>query len=513
MDFAGYAWLARQYGAAAVQPLPSRAVIGTVRARRQDPDGIVEIFPAVMRPSPNLRAHLTFALKHEGVHLEALARLFAVVDARELEDWFASEPFGQYARRSCFLYEWLTREELDIRASVGGNYVEALDPDLCLVNPRPANVPRWRVRDNLLGTHAFSPTVRWTQRTRQAEAYDCSRHIQKIRAQFGEIALSSSSLSIALEECAYSMAMAGQGGAQPQRVRDMASVVMARSGLGQAPLSAEALAGLQEELLSAPSTVARGLRNAPAYVGDGLSPEGLAYVAPPWTAVPSMLAGLAAFEAMTARQSSILRAAVVSFGFAFIRPLDDGNGRISRFLINDVLRRDAAIPAPLVVPVSTRLSDARMLPISADQALQRYQAAWMARFRDTCAVEAGELHCSAYAEAQPTWSYPDLTVQAECLAVAVSEAIEREMPRIVAARRQELDLRAAIQQALGGTDDLVDRLIEEVLADGWVSQDVLEHLPELQDEALAERVAQMIAESGLPGSEVLQRGVGSRPRG
>jgi len=32
----------------------------------------------------------------------------------------------------------------------------------------------------------------------------------------------------------------------------------------------------------------------------------------------------------------------------------DGNGRISRFLINDTLRRDEAVPAPLLLPAYSR---------------------------------------------------------------------------------------------------------------------------------------------------------------
>ena len=40
------------------------------------------------------------------------------------------------------------------------------------------------------------------------------------------------------------------------------------------------------------------------------------------------------------------RAGIISFGFVYIHPMVDGNGRISRFLINDVLRRDGAVPTP-----------------------------------------------------------------------------------------------------------------------------------------------------------------------
>ena len=36
--------------------------------------------------------------------------------------------------------------------------------------------------------------------------------------------------------------------------------------------------------------------------------------------------------------------------------MSDGNGRISRFLINDVLRRDKAIPAPFILPISATIT-------------------------------------------------------------------------------------------------------------------------------------------------------------
>jgi hypothetical protein len=45
-----------------------------------------------MRPSANLRGHLTFHLKHEVPHLEMLSRLFDRVDTAELVDWIEGEP-------------------------------------------------------------------------------------------------------------------------------------------------------------------------------------------------------------------------------------------------------------------------------------------------------------------------------------------------------------------------------------------------------------------------------------
>ena len=48
----------------------------------------------------------------------------------------------------------------------------------------------------------------------------------------------------------------------------------------------------------------------------------------------------------------VVRAALVSFGFVFIHPFGDGNGRIHRFLIHDFLGRDGVVPAGMALPVS-----------------------------------------------------------------------------------------------------------------------------------------------------------------
>ncbi|MFX8891548.1 Fic family protein, partial [Acinetobacter baumannii] len=70
------------------------------------------------------------------------------------------------------------------------------------------------------------------------------------------------------------------------------------------------------------------------------------YIAPHWEQTNSLLSGLAHFLERSQGKSSIVRAAVASFGFVYIHPMADGNGRISRFLINDILRRDGLVPTP-----------------------------------------------------------------------------------------------------------------------------------------------------------------------
>lgn len=135
----------------------------------------LETYPAGSRQKPTLQAHLTYALRQEGVHLEFLARLFDVLPQEELAAWLNSERTGPYARRVGFLYEWLTgRQIAGVEAVTGGNYVDAIDPDAYLAATVPARIPRWRVRDNLPGNREFCPLVRRTPEVKEAQDYDCA---------------------------------------------------------------------------------------------------------------------------------------------------------------------------------------------------------------------------------------------------------------------------------------------------------------------------------------------------
>ena len=107
----GYKWLSKKYDITSVQPF---RVINTQAGKNR---------------SDTLAWHITYALKHEGVHLEFLSRLFKVIDDAELADWINSEPSGQYARRAGFLYEWFTDKAIDFPGVSVGNYISLIDSE------------------------------------------------------------------------------------------------------------------------------------------------------------------------------------------------------------------------------------------------------------------------------------------------------------------------------------------------------------------------------------------------
>ena len=500
-DWIGYRWLAERYNVSAVQPFRAQSAIAGSRATVREGGYVREFYTPVARPANTLAGHLAFALKHEGIHLEFLARLFEVAPAADLEAWIAAEPTGQYARRAGFLYEYLTGRQLAFPGVATGNYVTALDEKTYLTASQPVNNPRWRVRDNLPGTRDYCPLVLRTARVRQAEQYDCAQHLADLEVEFGADVLQRSAIWLTIKESRASFAIEHEE-QHVDRVRRFAAVMEQRCGQYEEPLSEGALGALQAQILG-PRATRYGVRRSPVFVGevDGFT-EVVHYIAPHWNDAPALLSGLREFASRTAGASALVRAAVLSFGFVYIHPMSDGNGRISRFLINDVLRRDKAIPAPFVLPVSATIISSIVNRRGYDQVLElfsrplmrKYAEAW--RFGAEQVAEDGvhyNLQFDAYQDALPAWRYPDMTDHVEYLAEVVQTTIEQEMRKEANYLRNLRMARERIKMVIEGPDGDIDHILRSVRDNGGkVSNKLLREFPILADKALTNEVEAII---------------------
>lgn len=509
-DWIGYRWLAERYGVSAVQAFRTDSVIAKSRATVREDGYVHEQYPPVARPADTLACHLTFALKHEGVHLEFLSRLYEAAPAAELESWVANEPTGQYARRAGFFYEYLTGRRLDFPGVAAGNYVTALDTEAYLTATRPTNNPRWRVRDNLPGSREYCPLVLRTARVQQAEQYNCARHLQDLEAEFGADVLQRSAVWLTIKESRASFAIEHEEH-HADRVRRFAAAMERWCGRHEDPLSEAALGELQAQILG-PRATRYGVRRSPVFVGevDGFT-EVVHYIAPHWDAAPNLLAGLRECAARTAGASPLVRAAVLSFGFVYIHPMSDGNGRISRFLVNDVLRRDGAVPEPFILPVSATITSSVINRRGYDQVLElfsrplmrKYAYAW--KFGAEQVAEDGvhfNLQFDAYDDALPAWRYPDMTDHVEYLAEVVRITIEHEMHKEAGYLRSLRLARERVKQVIEGPDGDIDRIIRSVRENGGkVSNKLLKEIPALADDHLAAEVAAAIQAAFSPPGE------------
>ncbi len=501
-EWIGYQWLAARYGVSSVQAFRTDSAINKTRSTVTQDGYIHEYYLPGARPADSLAGHLTFAFKHETIHLEFLARLFDVAPVAELEAWVTAEPTGQYARRAGFFFEYLTGRQLAFPGVAAGNYVSALDEDAYMTASQPVNNPRWRVRDNLPGTRSYCPLVLRTARVRHAEQYDCAQHLADLEAEFGVDVLQRSAVWLTIKESRASFAIEHEE-QHIDRVRRFAAVMEQRCGHYDEPLSEAALGELQSQILGPRATI-YGVRRSPVFVGevDGFT-EVVHYIAPHWNDTPTLLSGLRSFAARTAGASPLLRAAVLSFGFVYIHPMSDGNGRISRFLINDVLRRDKAIPAPFILPVSATITSSVVNRHGYDQVLELFSRPLMRYYAEAWRFGAEQvaadgvhynLQFDAYQDALAAWRYPDMTDHVEYLAQVVQITIEQEMHKEAGYLRSLRMARERVKEVIEGPDTDIDRIIRSVRENGGkLSNKLLKEFLPLADEAVGREVVTVIA--------------------
>lgn len=351
----GYARLIQTYHLPARQ-LASFAVIDSaVNGRQTTNTGDVELmrFESRYRPSPTLVGDLQFALRYEGINLEVLALLFASAGRAELEAWLAAKPESHFARRMGYLYEWLTGNELAAAAPPKAAYVPILDEKLqfgLAGGPRNA---KFRVIDNLPGNRKFCALVRKTALLKAMVQKDLKRRTQETLAKYDRDLLRRAAAFLYLKETHSSFEVEREN---PSSDRAQRFADLLRQGESGTPLSEDRLVELQNAVLD-PRFHEFSYRHKQNWVGQDLGyRKKVDFVPARPEDVAELMNGLVGFsETLRARPEStdpVVAAASLAFGFVFIHPFMDGNGRLHRYLIHEVLSSSGFTPKGIVLPVS-----------------------------------------------------------------------------------------------------------------------------------------------------------------
>lgn len=502
----GGAWLSAHYGIDTVMPLTMISRIGGRRATQVYQAITTEIYVEAMRPTATLRGHLTFHLKHEVPHLELLSRLFSKIDPQVLTDWINDEPSGQYARRACFFYEFLSGRELLFDAEIAGGYIDALDDQKLVVASPERSIPnrRWRIRNNLPGTSAFCPVIRKFSQSLNAMALDVPRLIEDLSLEFGEELLMRSAVWMTLRESKSSFAIEGEAD-QSDRIQRFADVLARRSGQGSWPFDQATLGNLQSEILGKRTTLQQfGIRQSPVFVGEFVRYQEIVhYIAPPAKDMAAMLEGLITFLDRTQGQSAVMRSAVAAFGFVYIHPLADGNGRVHRFLINDILRRDGAIHDPIILPVSSLITSDPSERRAYDRILDEISRPLMRSLTGLYEFASAQ---TTYPDgissnfvfrgddsARHAWRFLDLTQHVIYLAHVLNRTIGEDMREESRYMRRHALARSAIKDIVEMPDMQIDRVIRSAETNqGKLSNALAKEIPLLEHTGLWEAIVQAI---------------------
>jgi hypothetical protein len=175
-----------------------------------------------------------------------------------------------------------------------------------------------------------------------------------------------------------------------------------------------------------PRYASRDFRDFQNYVGEILAnyQNKIYYICPPPTLLTSMMKGLQNAATKTFEIEPIIRATLFSFGFVLIHPFEDGNGRLHRFIIHDVLVHDSVVPNGLIIPVSAHMLNNLK---EYDQILAAFSNPLMQRIKYNMS-EAGEVTVNNLNEVEGYYRYPDFTKQAIYLTETILATINKDMP-------------------------------------------------------------------------------------
>jgi hypothetical protein len=348
---AGYAALIAAYSL----PVPAPRTLSAIGTKhRIIEQGGWRIYTPRHAPEPTLEGHLTFALKNEGIDLAVLKRLFLAVTEGDLAELVRQKPTGLYTRRIWFLYEWLLGHELKLPAADKVSYVDAVDTELQFAGLGQNSV-RHRVRNNFPGTPEFCPLVFKTPALKNFVALDLKERARIVVSEVPKDLLARTAAFLLLKDSKSSYVIEGERPPQDRIQRWGRAIGEA----GRTPLDEQEFLRLQRIVIGDQRFVKLGFRNEGGFVGEHDRDTQRPFpdhISARHEDLTSLVGGLIAFDHTAENElDPVIAAAVLAFGFVYIHPFEDGNGRIHRYLMHHVLARRGFNPAGVHFPVSSAI--------------------------------------------------------------------------------------------------------------------------------------------------------------
>lgn len=449
---AGYAALVETY--ALDVPLPPRL---TAISERHHPRSTPEWQMLTPRHAPDdtLQGHLEFAVKWEGVSLPVLNALFHQRPGDEVARAVAEKPTGAYTRRLWFLYEWLTGSRLELPDAGKVTAVPVLDPEQQFGLAEGPLSRRHRVRNNLPGTRAFCPLVRRTPTLAEYLDRELGEAAREVIGHTHPDVIRRAAAFLLLEDSRASFEIEGERPPRDRARRWGQAIEQA----GSRELSLDELLRLQAIVIGDDRFVDLGLRSEGGWIGErdrrtrepipehiGARPEDLS----------DLVEGVVECQRrMDASEvDPVAAAAMLSFGFVYVHPFEDGNGRLHRWLIHHILARAGFNPPGVVFPVSAamlrRLDVYRGVLASYSRRLLPY-----IDWRPT-----GRGNVEVLNDTADYYRFFDATPHAEFLYRCVQETVERDLPEEVAYLESHDEFSRRVQEEVADMPEpMIDLLV------------------------------------------------------
>lgn len=356
----GYEFLREALGTGAF-PLARPAAVFAVT--KVTPMGDYLQVPAHVAPAgEDPLEHLLFALKHEGLEMQAAVLALKKIEGARVAQAFAASPSSQYLRLAAYLWELANQRELEGLPPPQGGYVPLFEPEDFITSKITTKIPRWRVEFNGIGSPDFCPTVRKTEELKRL----LDMHTLDAAADFinelPETVLDRAMRWAYLSETRGSYEIERE---MPTESKEQAFAALLAQAHEPHPITEEYLVGLQQLAVTNPVLKAFEFRAQQNWLRNSLPGVlGVSYVPPPAQQMQSIMHALMAManEALSHDETGpkngidpIIMGAILSTAFVYAHPFMDGNGRLSRFLFHRMVCAGGKLPNGMVLPISVAM--------------------------------------------------------------------------------------------------------------------------------------------------------------
>jgi hypothetical protein len=448
---AGWAALVRELRISA--PVRHRSCVSNQYVKgSQRPEGVWTVFDQRYWPGDDLVDHLSFALRHEPLDLLVLKRAFEALPRAVVEAIARRVPKSAPLRRAWYLYETLTGRTMDVDDAARVTTVDLLDPKMYFTS-RPQLSKRHRVRDNLLGNPRYCPVIRRTTALEQFLKLDLAAKARETVGRTGAHLVARAASFMLLADSRASFEIEGERAPRNRLERWGRAVLQA----GKNNLTVPEIIRLHGVLIEDTRFIHAGLRPDGVFLGErdhngdplpefiGARPDDL----------EDLMRGMV--EANDRMRDSgldpVLQAAATAFGFVYVHPFQDGNGRLHRCLIHHVLAERKFTPPGMVFPVSSvmldRIDDYRSTLQAHSSPLIRF-----IEWRTTI-----ERNVEVRNDTADLYQYFDCTAAAEFLFACVKRTVEDDLPHEIDYLRRHDDALRRIMDAVEMPDRLAENLV------------------------------------------------------
>lgn len=442
MQRIGYSWIRQDLGAKALPHFCESYLVSGARKSECHNGVCIESYPSAYQPDETIAGHLEFALRHEGVHFHLIKQALEAWPEQDFVEYVREKPTSKYRRILWFLYETFLDCELPLDAVTQGNYVNLLD-DKLYVTTESTRARRQRINVNWLGSKNWCPVIRKTTELRETQSQALDQQIKLKIEAYPESLIRRATNYLYTKETKSSFAIEQ---IEPSKRRTALFVELLRQAGTNTVLDEKQLTSLQNSIVDE-RFAETGFRNVQNYVGQTvrIGREIIHCVFPKPQDLRQLMNGLeeCATRLLSSKIDPVVVAATLSFGYIYLHPFEDGNGRIHRFLIHDVLAAMNYTPDGIVFPISAAMLN--------DE--KQYDATLEAISKPLMQLVDYDMDSSGgmvvHSETADFYRFLDLTTAAESLYLFLAQTVDNEF-------LEEIQFLACYDQARKGIQNVVD---------------------------------------------------------